>query len=103
MLQVTSPATLDAIKLEQAAELIDRGWCKGDFQKEVNGVNHYCALGALVWAEGGDFNSATRRLCRVIGTEFGADIAYFNDHIARSASDVSAVLRKAAEIARGEV
>lgn len=105
--------TNTAVVLERAAELIERGHCKGALARDVKGERVFVASpNAAKWCLWGSVECVVRQgppipynllddieslLARVIG---GHTLAAWNDAPERTAAEVVAALRQAARLAR---
>lgn len=106
--------------LEQAADALDaRGWIRGDYgaASSWSGASKscaMCAMGALYAVVDGlgspwSFDPDADRVAKWLGEEGlieedptgnRCDLVYFNDQVAKTREDVTAVLRKGAELAK---
>lgn len=100
-----------ATKLREAVDLIDKGWIQGEYAQDEDG-NHvseyspvacrFCAMGALYHVIGNfgramDLAIVLNREIRVAIPDFKFGVPTFNDEIAKSAADVSGMMRRAAD------
>ena len=102
-----STTTDDATILVRAAEIVEKGWCQGATARDAKGVSvatddpratRWCLIGAIAKAEyelkgwvkvGG--HTACEQACG------GSGLTSFNDAPGRTAAQVAAALRRAAE------
>jgi hypothetical protein len=82
----TNSTVLDV--LVSGRDLIaNQGWCSGNFTKEINGTEHFCAVGALIKATGGKTNNYPLRVdaMKVLDSEAQSrgfsDIVDMNDSV----------------------
>lgn len=98
--------------LRKARALVNKGWCKGTYSKEIDGQLCYCSVGALNTISGEAFNDeAEEYLNYFIKNYYGGDydlrVIGFNDHPKTKKKDVLAVfdlaIKKAVEDERRSV
>jgi hypothetical protein len=85
--------------LDEAARIVEGGWCQGTMRRLHEGQNYFCAEGAIHFASP-EFDLETRAmkfLRDVIGNEY---VHHWNDHGARTQAEVVSALEQAAEHAR---
>lgn len=94
--------------LREAADLVDKGWCKWRLCEVADdGSRQYCARGAIFKVVSGNptwrgyeynarfINKVEAQLKEVLSD----DVVHFNNCVAQKASDVSAAMRIAADLA----
>jgi hypothetical protein len=90
--------------LRHAARIIEeRGWCRGELQDNQGAV---CAWGAIDTALAGgvryEVHDEERLALQALGASLGiswSDVPFWNDHPHRTAAEVIAALRDAADAA----
>jgi len=92
--------TVRDVLLHAALLIEERGWCQGLYEAPDGRL---CAIGALSVASGGDADiyvggAADEALARIVCTAY---IPHWNDATGRTAAEVIAALRAAAEATDG--
>lgn len=97
--------------LMKAAEIVERGWCTGSFCRDYNldiaGNDHYCAMGAILKVLGFDLDmpldadatKCTQAYAKRMGFNMTRDFYAWNDDQS-NAKPVAALMREAARAPR---
>jgi hypothetical protein len=85
--------------LRRAKALIKKGWCKGSFARDKNGMGvpfnspqavKFCMLGAVYRAAGSSSNNLATDLYHILCKVMPNTVSYFNDKFGRKKSQILA-------------